>query len=261
MQFFVRFFLPLQRFFGIIMQGAEHGCALLLTEPCAILSPFCTQIGYKKSRSSGQGSGKKILLFRDCQMKARYIDEDIIGKIRSELDNDKWLILWVAVETGLRIGDIVSLRPSNLQGRAIFYTAQKTGKSGEAPVSSGLFWALVERAKDSEWVFPSPYVSGQHITRQAVWSRIKKACERAGVDPKGISPHSLRKHFAVHLFQRSGLRATQRALQHDRSATTEIYALSDYSSGKNAELPLTRGDIPMIVELVAAAVCLRVDKS
>ena len=63
----------------------------------------------------------------------------------------------------------------------------------------------------------------------------------------------MRKVFAVELFKRAGMKATQEALQHDKASTTEIYALSDFSTGDNAALPLTRGDIPLIIEMVVAA--------
>lgn len=195
-------------------------------------------------------------------MKSIYLDNEQLFALRQNLTDGEWLALWVASETGLRIGDVVSLPRCQIAHNRILYRAKKTGKPGKAPISSELYEALTVHIRPavSPWLFPSPYKLGRHLTRQAVWARVKKACVRAGIDPAGISPHSFRKHFAVELFKRSGLKATQAALQHDRAATTEIYALSDFSTGNNANLPLLRRDLPMIIELVSASVYSRMKK-
>lgn len=193
-------------------------------------------------------------------MQSIYIDSDQVAKLRANMRPYAWLTLWVCVETGLRIGDVVSLTWDCVESRRIVYTAQKTGKSGVSKISAGLYEALLAQRSASPWVFPSPKDPRKHLTRQAVWYRIKSACDRVGIDSAGISPHSLRKHFAVELFKRSGLKAAQEALQHDRALTTEIYALSDFSTGQNADKPLLRRDLDLIVKLCAASLGLRVDK-
>lgn len=193
-------------------------------------------------------------------MRTIYIDESQVDAIRAHLSPSEWLALWIAAETGLRVGDVVSLRWEQIGAHAINFTAQKTGKKGSAPISLRLRDQIRAQKTASEWVFPSPKDHGKHLTRQAVWYRVKKACERAGIDPEGIAPHSFRKHFAVELFKRSGLKATQTALQHDRAITTELYALSDFSTGTNANKPILRRDLPFLVEIISAALLSRVDK-
>lgn len=187
-------------------------------------------------------------------MRTSYIDPEAIERLRANMGGDEWLTLWVALETGMRIGDIVLLRGFNLVKGQIEFTAQKTGKIGKIPVSKRLFAELSAKTsgKSSAWVFPSPVKAGQHITRQCVWQRVKRACKRAGVDSKGIAPHSFRKSFAVELFKREGLEATREALQHDRASTTQLYALSDFTSGSNGDKPLLRRDLPLIVAEVLA---------
>ncbi len=171
------------------------------------------------------------------------------------MGGDEWLALWVALETGMRIGDVVLLRGWNLVRGKIEFTAQKTGKIGKMPVSKRLFAELSAKTsgKPSAWVFPSPRDARKHITRQCIWQRVKRACKRAGVDSEGIAPHSFRKSFAVDLFKREGLEATREALQHDRASTTQIYALSDFTSGSNGDKPLLRRDLPLIIAEVLAA--------
>ena len=186
-------------------------------------------------------------------MKTSYITPEQVKEIAAHLSEREWLSLWVSAETGLRVGDVVSLRKMQITAAGIYFVAQKTRKCGIAPISDELRKALKSSCASSRWVFPSPRDPRKHITRQAVWYRVKRACERAGIDPEGVAPHSFRKYFAVETFKREGLRATQSALQHDRTITTEDYAMSDFITGENAEKPLLRRDLTLVVKLVAAA--------
>jgi integrase len=183
-------------------------------------------------------------------LKSKYIEQKTVEELRGSLDADAWLPLWVALETGLRVGDVVALRRASLKEDGIHYRAQKTKKCGVAKISAELRRHLPTKGK---WLFPSPYKLGEHITRQCVWSRIKRAAKRAGVNPEGVSPHTLRKVFAVELYREKGFKAVQEALQHTNGATTEIYSFADWSTGKNAELPLMRKDLQLIVKMVIEA--------
>ena len=184
-------------------------------------------------------------------MRTEYISPEIVEKIRAAMPPDQWLALWVSCETGLRVGDVVSLERGSIKGRTLRYKAQKTGKKGSCQLSPQLA-ALLKSHGFGRWIFPSPKDARKHITRQAVWKRVKRACERAGVDPQGIAPHSFRKYFAVQLFREGGMSAVQNALQHESVHTTEIYALSDFSDSAHGDEPLLRRDIGIIADIVAA---------
>lgn len=183
-------------------------------------------------------------------MKSKYIETAEVEALENVIDREAWLPLRLALETGLRIGDVVRLKVANLKDDGVHFRAQKTGKYGVAKVSAELRKALPNRGK---WLFPSPYKRGAHITRQCAWARIKKAAERAGLEKNGISPHSLRKVFAVELYREKGFKAVQEALQHTNTATTEIYSFADWSTGASAELPLKRKDLQLIVKMVLEA--------
>lgn len=180
-------------------------------------------------------------------MKTRYLTPDEVKRLSKAAKGDEWLPLAVAVSTGLRIGDVLKLRPGDFLRHGVRYRAQKTGKRGHARLGGELILALYRSSAGTRWCFPSPRDSRQHLTRQAAWARMKRACQRAGVDPRGVSPHSLRKVFAVELLRETNLAEVQKALQHDRVDTTELYALADWATGDNAGKPLTRGDLPVIV--------------
>lgn len=192
-------------------------------------------------------------------MKTRYLTPDEVRRLAAASSAEEWLPLRVAVETGLRIGDVLKIRAGDFVRGGVRYRAQKTGKLGRAALSDELVLALYRSSRGTRWCFPSPRDSRRHLTRQACWARMKRAAKRAGVDPLGVSPHSLRKVFAVELLRRSNLGEVQRALQHDRLDTTELYALADWATGSNAELPLTRGDLPRIVGQILALFGISLD--
>lgn len=185
-------------------------------------------------------------------MRSRYLDSGEVRRLRAALSPYEWLPLWVSLETGLRIGDVVGLKCGALRRDGLHFTAAKTGKRGVAVISDDLRRAL---RKDSPgaWLFPSPYRLGTHLTRQACWARIKRGAKTAGVDLEGVSPHALRKSFAVELYREKGFKAVQAALQHRNAATTEIYSFADWSTGENANKPLLRRDLQLIVKMVLEA--------
>ena len=184
-------------------------------------------------------------------MKSKYLDNTEVKKLRSAMSCEEWLPLWVSLETGLRVGDVVKLRPRDVQKDGIHYVAEKTGKKGIAAIPQILRRELSERK--GKYIFPSYRSADKHLSRQAVWQRIKRAGKRAGVDLEGLSPHAMRKAFAVELYRKKGFKVVQEALQHTNTATTEIYSFADWDTGENANLPLRRRDLRLVVRMVLEA--------
>lgn len=184
-------------------------------------------------------------------MKSKYLDEEDVKNLRSAMTSEEWLPLWVSLETGLRIGDVVELKNSALKNDGLHYVAKKTNKKGVAPITQELRKELKRR--DGKYIFPSSKGNTKHLTRQAVWQRIKRAGKRIGIDLEGVSPHAMRKIFAVELYREKGFKAVQQALQHSNAATTEIYSFADWNTGENANLPLRRKDLQLIIKMCIEA--------
>lgn len=189
-------------------------------------------------------------------MKSRYIGLEEVEKIKKEAGEDVFLPFWISLETGMRVGDVVKLKYADIKPDGIHFVAEKTKKRGISQISCNLRTELEYRGKGKpkrSYVFPSPKKSGEHLTRQAVWQRIKKAGKAAGVDLEGLSPHTFRKIYAVELYREKGFNAVKQALQHNHNATTELYAFADWGTGKNAEEPLRRRDLQLIIKMVLEA--------
>lgn len=186
-------------------------------------------------------------------MRAKYLDDKEIAALKARFSPYGWLPYAISIETGLRVGDVAQLTWHSLQGSRLDFVAQKTGKKGTAFLSeetAQLLWQLRRRAT-SKWMFPAPSNQAAHISRQVLWKRLKAACRDCRINPDGISPHSLRKVYAVREYREHGLSAAQAGLQHTDIGTTEIYALADWLTDENADKPLLRSDMARILHFVA----------
>lgn len=135
------------------------------------------------------------------------------------------LVMRVALHTGLRVGDILALRPAQLR-RQFYVTESKTGKRRRVNLTDDLLADLLEHS-GSQWVFPHRLDPSRHRTRQAVWCDVKRAA-RAYRLPANVAPHTARKMYAVGLMERYGdIDRVRRALNHSSSSVTVLYACAD----------------------------------
>ena len=157
-------------------------------------------------------------------MRVEYLLEREVDQILSMLTEKNALIMRVAIHTGLRISDVLSLRTDNLRSH-FWVTEQKTGKRRQVGLPDPLLSDIRNQA-GKEWAFESPK-TGRPQTRQAVWKDVKRASKALRL-AQNVGPHSARKVFAVELMEKYGdLERVKRALNHSSDTVTMLYALAD----------------------------------
>ncbi len=157
-------------------------------------------------------------------MKTDYIKPQDYNKLFMIMQYENALAMKVSLETGLRIGDVLHLRPEDIRERHIEIIAQKTGKAVKKPISADLSKRLSQIC-GARWVFEGRSGS-EPKTRAAVWKDVKKACKLLGIECN-VGCHSARKTYAVELYNEKGIAAVQKELQHDNLETTMLYAFAN----------------------------------
>ena len=158
-------------------------------------------------------------------MKTDYLLHKELELILAALMPSNALVIRTMLQTGLRVGDVLSLRPEQLAPR-MWVTESKTGKRRQVGLGKALERDL--RAHSGKtWVFPGHRDKSKPRTRQAVWWDVKRAA-RAFRLPQNVGTHSVRKVYAVDLLAQYGdIERVRRALRHDSVSTTLIYAMAD----------------------------------
>lgn len=104
-------------------------------------------------------------------------------------------------------------------------TEQKTGKTSKKYVSKKMCDTLLAQA-GRLYVFQGRDSYKKHRSRQAVFMDMKKAAKIFRL--KGnLSPHSLRKNYAVYMRKTYGIERVGRELNHDNTLVTMLYAYAD----------------------------------
>lgn len=157
-------------------------------------------------------------------MRTEYLLQREVDLVLSALTDTNRLVMRTALQTGLRVGDVLSLTPDRLKPH-FWVTEQKTGKKRQVGLPEPLLSDLKKNA-GTDWVFPGRNPR-KHHTRQAVWKDVKRAAEAFRLK-QNVAPHSFRKVYAVDLMKKYGdIDRVRRALNHGSETVTLVYALAD----------------------------------
>lgn len=159
-------------------------------------------------------------------MRTFYLNPTVYNKMYAVMQYKNSLALRVSLETGLRIDDVLSLTPRQLNKRTLIGIASKTKKPYKRVLSVDLSKRLKE-IQGRYFIFEGRNSEKKHRTRQAVWKDVKKAAKILEIDGN-IAPHSARKTYAVEQFKDGGLAVVKKNLQHKDISTTMLYAFADY---------------------------------
>lgn len=156
-------------------------------------------------------------------MTTEYLLRREMEHVLAALTPSNRLVCRVCLQTGLRVGDVVSLKTRDLKGQ-FWIVESKTKKRRRVNLPRELLDQIRAQAGEG-WAFPGrkPW---QHRTRQAVWADVKRAAKAFRIR-QNVAPHSFRKVYAVELLRRCGdVKRVQRALNHSDCATTMIYVMA-----------------------------------
>ena len=142
-------------------------------------------------------------------------------------------LIEVLYATGLRVSELVGLKPQDLNLESGYLTCTGKGRKQrmvplgdeaalwvERYVKDGRPKLLQRRASQRLFVNAR---GGSSLTRVGFWKILKGHGRTAGLN-QSLSPHVLRHSFATHLLERGAdLRAIQMMLGHADLSTTQIY--------------------------------------
>ena len=157
-----------------------------------------------------------------------YSDAKRKGDELIEQGDQLGLFIIIALQTGLRCGDILKLQKKDFftEGSKYFirFTAQKTKKEDVRRISKVAFMQANNAINDR--VFYNPIYKCQYSSnwvnrglRKVFRSEYIKA-QNQGLN---ISAHSLRKSIGLLIYESAGLETVRALLQHDSYDTTKAY--------------------------------------
>ena len=107
--------------------------SLLLSD--AWLTFFVRAVADPRDAQAMAAAGECEFFYRGASMRARYLTETEIKELRA-VAPALWLPFIVGAKTGLRIGDVLKIRPTDIYCGGVRYVAQKTGKGGRAALDT-----------------------------------------------------------------------------------------------------------------------------
>jgi integrase/recombinase XerD len=163
----------------------------------------------------------KKIFKRPQAIQWQIVDKEVVDEIIFRTMNIRnRIILELMARGGMRIGEVLNLRPCDIQERNLNIQNPKSGRSGEVVyVPRKLLVRLTDYVKDcnidsDDRIFPISYV--------AAWSMVKKAGKLVDIE---LQPHDLRRHAATYA-SRSGTSieiVSKVILRHADLSTTQCY--------------------------------------
>lgn len=159
-------------------------------------------------------------------MRTDWIKHDDMSLALRLLTPDNALVVETCLVTGLRVSDVLSINFVQLyKSQRIKVLEHKTGKYKTVRLPKKLHAKLLDNC-GVFYAFEGAHNPLRHRTRQAVWHDVKRAAKALRLK-ENLAPHSARKIYAVQVYREKGLKAAQKALNHNDASTTLIYLLSE----------------------------------
>ena len=143
----------------------------------------------------------KAKIEKENNRRERYLTDEEMSRLVDAASDHLRPILIVALSTGMRRGEILSLRWADVHVRENYIHIEKTksGKPRNVPLNRRIIEALAGLSRESEFVFYNPETDN-HI--QDVKRTFKSCCDKAKI--KNLHFHDLR-HSAASAMIRKGI--------------------------------------------------------
>ena len=183
---------------------------------------------FRRSREWGLINGEnpvsQVQRFRENPGRQRYLSEEEIKRLLAACKPPLRLIVLVALQTGMRRGEIFALRREDvdLNNNIIHVADSKSGKRRDIPVGQGLTneLHLHLRKHEHDLVFARPDGAPWRSWLKESWST---ACSEAKLEV--VRFHDLRHSFASHaIMGGASMFAVQELLGHSTLTMTRRYA-------------------------------------
>ena len=159
-------------------------------------------------------------------MRSDWIPKGDFEHILSALTPANRLVCEISLATGLRVTDVLNLKPKQVRKQRFTIREQKTGKTRSVRLPKELVDRCLE-CSGVHYVFENRINGRKPRTRQAVYKDLKRIAKLFNCK-KNITPHSARKVYAVAEFEKTGdLKRVQKLLNHSDEAVTILYAMAN----------------------------------
>ncbi|NMO95336.1 tyrosine-type recombinase/integrase [Paenibacillus lemnae] len=215
----------------------QQGCSHAYINQCISALKFYARYIKHENVSGGYVRPKREKKLPDVLSLAE------VKEILQQTENVKHrLILYLTYSAGLRVGEVVRLKPSDIDTeRRILKVRQGKGRKDRFTILAESVFPLLEeymvKYKTGTWLFPgqSP---GSHLRERSAQKIFEQALARSSIR-KQVSIHVLRHSFATHLLEAgTDLRYIQELLGHASSRTTERYTHVTVKDARRIKSPL-----------------------
>jgi integrase len=171
----------------------------------------------------------KRLMFKENNHRLRFLTETEIEALLKACDDLKTYtpyltpIVETALLTGMRRGELLSLKWEQIRNGFIYLTETKSGKGRQIPINDRLAEVFREVRRGNQLKSPHVFCDSQGRRFLEVKRSFTSACRRAGIEDFRF--HDLRHTFASRLVMKgASLKAVQELLGHADMKMTMRYA-------------------------------------
>lgn len=151
--------------------------------------------------------------------------EDMKWALKRFCGERDYIMFLLGINTGLRVGDLLKLKISDVKGKKRITVKEGKTKKGRAIYLGSIHEELnsyIKTLDDTEWLFPSRK-GDKAISRIQAYRQLNKASEMTDM-PDGIGTHTMRKTFGYwHYKQFKDVAELQMILNHSHPKITLDY--------------------------------------